>query len=111
MRGLLSDPWFWHFKTVNAGTRSASGSMAFLTACTYRIDIGGLSCTFTHDVGQSAVFTYTPAVGLVVFDSNITVTLAGTCPFRGSFPATFTAMYSLRPDTRRDTIPVVTTGS
>ncbi len=107
-----ASPWFWHFKAVNAGTRSASGTVNFITTCTFSINIAGNICTFTWDRGGSAAFNYTPPAGLLVVDGNIMVTLRGaTCPFPGSALGTLRATYSLRPDTRRDTIPIVTAGS
>jgi hypothetical protein len=106
-------PYALHLRTFNAGTRSASGSINLTTPCTYIVTIGGSQCTLTYDRGQSIAATYTFATfGSLVVDGTMTLTESGGgCLFPGSFRAALTATYTLRPDTRTDTIPVVTAGS
>jgi hypothetical protein len=104
-------PWVLHARLFNPANRSTTGTIN-IDACTFSITISGTSCVLVYDGGQSLAVTYTNGTGSLVLNGSLTVTLrAAGCLVPGSFAATLTATYTVRPDTRGDRRPTVTAAS
>jgi hypothetical protein len=98
-----------HVRTVS-GT-SATGTINVSGAFTFVVTIVGVSCTLTVPV-QSVDGVYTSTTrSLAVSDRTVTTTVAGGggCPASGN--ATFTAIYTVTPETTRDVRLTVTAAS
>ncbi len=109
-------PWYLNLKTAaGAGTVTATTSCAF----TFTMPPGS-SCRVTLDAGQSFPAQYSSSgrsFAVISFggSSSFTLTLTNisTCGLFpiGSYIGTLTGTYPITPDTRRDSVPILTSAS
>jgi hypothetical protein len=96
-------PWHLHVRTVDAATRSATGTVNTSSAVTFvvTVPIAGASCQFTVPAGQSVPAVYTFGNTSLAVDGTVTTNIVPVrdpirvCPRSGT--ATYRATYTIRP--------------
>ncbi len=107
-------PWHLHVRSTPDGGRSWDGTVNTSSPCTFVTTAPrASSCRITVDANQSISARYTNANGTLELDrtSVLVVTVVNVSGCRisdGSYTATFTGRYTIRPDTRNDARPTVT---
>jgi hypothetical protein len=111
------NPWYLHFRAVNAGARSASGTINLTSSCTIRMTVLASALVVSFDGNQSCragprgmgiVYTWNPSPSLLV-DCEMVATFRGTINLSSTIQ--LRATYTLRPDTRFHPIITVTSSS